>query len=213
MIGLVTWAGYFESLPAFETTRAADLSWPVMMTVPIPNRVSARGPRKGLHHPMPTDACPACGGRDFSLAFDAADHHYGISGTWKIIRCRACGLLRLDPIPTEDELNSFYREDYYSFQPVNSPTGSIRQGLVSAIYPPIGAPEFARPGSMLDIGCGSGEVLAQLLQLGWTAVGVEPSAIACEEGRRNGLDIRNGSLIDAAFPNGELRLCAFIPFV
>ena len=212
-MGSVPWAGYFKSLPAFEATRG---SGPVMAghddgADPTPGVGQGTKETVCIIQCLLT-ACPACGGRDFSLAFDAADPAPGSR-----VRGRssaAGGAVSCDWIPFRPRMNSLVLPGgYYSFQPVNSPTGSIRQGLVSAIYPPIGAPEFARPGSMLDIGCGSGEVLAPLLELGSTAMGVEPGAIACEEGRRNGLDIRNRWLIDGAFPDVKLRLCAFIPFV
>lgn len=52
---------------------------------------------------------------------------------------------------------------------------------------------------LLDVGCGSGDFLSRMSARGWRVVGVEPDPKAAETARRNGLDVRNGMLADAAF--------------
>lgn len=147
--------------------------------------------------------CPACGGTAFEHAFRTADRHYGIDGTWNIDKCVACNLLFLNPMPSQDELDAFYPDGYYAALPGPAPGNSLRSRLVRRLYPPVGDPAFLKPGRMLDVGSGSGDALTRFRALGWEAIGVEPNRAACEAGRDRGLDIRQGSVIDAGFPDGH----------
>ena len=52
---------------------------------------------------------------------------------------------------------------------------------------------------LLDVGCGSGAFLSGMRERGWTVVGVEPDPVAAAAARRNGIDVRDGMLADAAF--------------
>lgn len=52
---------------------------------------------------------------------------------------------------------------------------------------------------VLDIGCGDGEALAILRELGWQVVGLETDPAAAEAARRRGLEVQQGLLADAPF--------------
>ena len=54
---------------------------------------------------------------------------------------------------------------------------------------------------LLDVGCGSGELLRRMEERGWAVTGVEPDPVAAEGARANGLDVRDGMLADAEFPD------------
>ena len=54
---------------------------------------------------------------------------------------------------------------------------------------------------LLDVGCGSGEFLLRMRERGWDVLGVEPDPVAAAAARRGGLDVRDGMLDDAAFPD------------
>ena len=146
-----------------------------------------------------------CRGRSEAWA-DVPDRHYGNTGTWHIERCCDCRALFLDPMPSEEELGSFYPAEYYADQPAAPPRRSTgwRQRLRSVVLP-IGTkePAFERAGSMLDVGCGTGWMLDRYAQMGWTAEGVEYSESACEVGRAAGRTIHSGSLIQAKFADEQ----------
>lgn len=65
-------------------------------------------------------------------------------------------------------------------------------------------------GSLLDIGCGRGLLLADARARGWTAMGVEPVPGAAEEGvAERGLDIRVGTLESVALPPASFDAAVF----
>ena len=68
--------------------------------------------------------------------------------------------------------------------------------------PRLNFPEYTEAGRVLDIGCGTGNYLRILRNLGWEVYGVEPSEKAVNAGRKEyGLDIRAGTLLDHRFPD------------
>lgn len=120
------------------------------------------------------------------------------------MQCSGCGLVHLDPIPTERELSFFYADDYYAYQPEKK-AGWFKQLARKMLYLKIKThnPQFQHPGQFLDIGCGSGDYLHLMRAKGWGVHGVEPSAIGSAEGCRAGFDIFNGTLLEANFPSNS----------
>jgi SAM-dependent methyltransferase len=56
----------------------------------------------------------------------------------------------------------------------------------------------ARPGRLLDLGCGSGKFLRDMRELGWDVAGVDPDPkVASYLRHQYGLDVHQGSLEDA----------------
>ena len=56
-------------------------------------------------------------------------------------------------------------------------------------------------GRLLDVGCGSGEWLASMRELGWVVQGVDFDENAVNVARQNGLEVHCGSLEQQNFPN------------
>jgi SAM-dependent methyltransferase len=107
---------------------------------------------------------------------------YGRVG--RLVRCQECSLVRQDvPIdaPYEEAEDPEYLVEEQGLRE------TFRRNLIEIgrHRPP--------PGRLLDVGCGPGLLLGEAGALGWTAVGLEPSAWAVAEGRRRGLDVRHGT--------------------
>jgi SAM-dependent methyltransferase len=151
--------------------------------------------------------CAACGG-------DALGKHLGVRGdagaeglipTTKefgtalgdIVRCGSCGHMQLDRFPTESELKAAYSDaasDDYVLEEAGQ-RESFRRVLERV-------ERFADRGSLLDVGCWVGFLLAEARERGWReCVGIEPSAFASEFARtRFGLDVRTEELLSAELP-------------
>lgn len=147
--------------------------------------------------------CYNCHSTNLVNHANVPDRHYGIKGEFNLSKCAQCGLVFMNPMPTEEELKSFYPEEsYYSYH-VDiyrqiSPLKNwlIRLTCLDTIPKDV---SFSSPGTVLDIGCGNGWNLYQYKQQGWKVAGVEPSKIAAEIGNQAGLNIYNGDLLSAGF--------------
>lgn len=59
--------------------------------------------------------------------------------------------------------------------------------------------DVIRNGSLLEVGCGSGDTLVFLATLGWKTVGIDVDPVAVEVARKRGLDVRVGSIMAHRF--------------
>jgi 2-polyprenyl-3-methyl-5-hydroxy-6-metoxy-1,4-benzoquinol methylase len=119
------------------------------------------------------------------------------------VLCLHCGLLRTAPRLTEgayiDFYTNYYRaiyerighnpDDYYTFQ---FSRGMERFAyILRHVQPP------RNGASVLEIGCGGGWNLQPFHQAGWHAAGWDFDRDYLKEGKRRGLDLREGSMDDA----------------
>lgn len=58
-------------------------------------------------------------------------------------------------------------------------------------------------GRLLDLGCGSGELLGRMQSLGWQAEGIDVDPVAAEAARRKGFKVSTGSLSEQKFPDSS----------
>ncbi len=129
----------------------------------------------------------------------------------RIIKDKTYGYFRIDPLPSEQELDYFYKKRYYMLIKKGGRAPEIRKTLrggeiakkeamwlAATLYQEI---EFTlrsllagRPGNLLDIGCGRGEFMQFMMNSGWNTTGIEPSEHACAYAGRNKLTIYKGTL-------------------
>jgi SAM-dependent methyltransferase len=151
------------------------------------------------------EECHLCGSKDLiNLHTNAIDRHYRIAGDYTISKCSSCTLVFLNPMPDDSILVHLYPEDFYAYQDFEQKPSWLKQLILKILLPSFETrdPTFSKPGKVLDIGCGSGEFLAKMRDLGWETNGVEVSSAAAKLGNeRFGLDIFTGSLLESSFPD------------
>jgi SAM-dependent methyltransferase len=133
-------------------------------------------------------ACNLCGADEATLLYRQQDcRFFSDPREWSVVRCRKCGLTYLNPRPTPASIWQHYPPEYYEHREVSELAERYEvQASVVARY---------GPGRLLDIGCANGDWIALLARRGWQVSGIEPSPNGQNP---HGLDIRRGSLPDAA---------------
>lgn len=93
---------------------------------------------------------------------------------YSYIRCKYCGLVYLKPQPSPKELKDFYNLIYQVDFKRNKKTMSQKS---RRFLKEIG--RFAKPGSLLELGCSYGFFLKKAKENGWKVKGLEWSGEAC----------------------------------
>jgi SAM-dependent methyltransferase len=142
--------------------------------------------------------CLACAGE---LAHDPTvvtrDRMYGIPGSWAVHECLRCGSGTTLPLAREEDLAAFYPSDYAPFALPRGPVADARTRMQRARdrrFPLVTLDPMGTPGTLLDVGCGSGELAASWLARGWSVLGIEPSPQAAAVARAHGAAIVGDTL-------------------
>jgi hypothetical protein len=113
----------------------------------------------GVH--TETLAWPACGRREWRFSYQRLG--------WGFVRCENCGPMRLNPVPTEEELARYYasraRTGNYELQRA----GERNVGLIQVLN--FAARCEASGGRLFDVGCFDGGLLDLAADFGWDGWG------------------------------------------
>ena len=153
-------------------------------------------------------ACDFCGSSEATELFQGPDRLLGLPGTFSVVRCQTCGLIRQDPRPTAATMEYYYPPAYepYSIaiddEPSRIARWSRRHGMNKrrrAIERLVGT------GRLLDVGCATGNFLNEMARTErWHVEGVEPNVTAAAYGcDRFGLLIHEGNLEKVALPDAS----------
>ena len=172
----------------------------------------------------PNPECELCGSKGMLLYQNLTDRLFGTAGQWNLRRCpnSRCGLVWLDPMPLPEEIGKAYQTYYTHEDGGGSASGravkaspiwrAMRQFYlqlerltsiprererVTGMYL-----EETPPGKLLEVGCGSGQRLAELRKRGWQVEGQEVDPRAAEFARtRYGVQVHQGELEKLALPD------------
>lgn len=147
------------------------------------------------------ERCPGCGGG----ALRPLPLRYEFRGVFPLVECRACGLCFLATQPAGESLASLYSSEYFErdFRCGRSDVAYADEAAFRAENDGLLA-DFATlraPGRLLEVGAAGGWLLKHAAERGWQARGVELSAAAASRARSLGLDVHQGDLASARFPD------------
>ncbi len=137
--------------------------------------------------------CPSCGSKNISTLFETQDF-FLTNEIFTLLHCEDCKLNYTNPIPSN--LDKYYETtEYLSHDTKNN-------GIVGKVYNYLRSwnlkhkykivTKYIKKGKLLDIGCGTGELLYHFKSNGWAVKGVEPSNKARELAINNyKLDVLN----------------------
>ena len=170
--------------------------------------------------------CSFCGDQGNPLYSGMIDWLFGVPGEWAMRACPRCDVIWLDPQPCKEDIPGLYqryithgappeRTWFGRMQadvsrcvlsragyPVDPATGLLPHLLahlpaakrdailsVSTLPPAAGA-------TLLDVGCGNGDFITRMRDMGWKVFGVDPDPAAVAFGRSQGLNIFTGMIED-----------------
>ena len=147
------------------------------------------------------DACPICGGPPADPCAIRTPDRQGVApGSFCVAVCAECGAGWTLPRAAEEELAAYYPAEYQAYV--------LQQGLLGRVQrlgqrvvldralatTPLRVLRSVPPGTVLDVGCGRGDVAHALGRNGWRPIGIDPSAAACAAAASRGVDARVGTL-------------------
>lgn len=161
--------------------------------------------------------CPVCKSKNDKVLYSDLDkvykvHLFNVHQKLAVKKCLFCKATFTDPQLKYDELKSYYSEDYGAFKIKKTDRGFLsrfqsfikkktlerlfgygekkwwRFFFYSLKIPLAHYPSKVLDGKVLDIGCGSGNFLFNLKELGWNVYGVDPSPIAVALAKSRGLE-------------------------
>ena len=147
--------------------------------------------------------CNLCGGEARVL----------VAGSPTILRCLACGLLSLETFPPRAERHAAYQGSYYQEETGLRFLGAIERvlGLLKKIRLRSILRWHPGPGSVLDVGCGRGDLLELFQARGWRAVGTQVSRTAADAARSlRGVEVLLGELPDLGLERGSFDVVTFL---
>jgi 2-polyprenyl-3-methyl-5-hydroxy-6-metoxy-1,4-benzoquinol methylase len=161
--------------------------------------------------------CRVCNNESGNTRYTVSERMYGMGDEFEYFRCAECGCQQIVQVPAN--LDKYYPENYYSFSV--EPLSGLRQKvtrlrnesyfrriprsipgrLVGSMLPnpKLAAVARAHPernARILDVGCGSGELLLELRNVGFTNLfGIEPY-LPSNAPQADGVSVRKLSVDD-----------------
>ena len=119
--------------------------------------------------------CNFCGQDNWQLVSEGRDLLLDRPGHFRLVRCQQCGLIYQNPQATREELGKFYPDDYLLYE-----TNGAQATQVEALSQQheLGRRcarvmrHWPNPGTVLDVGCATGNFLVAMRERGWQTVGV-----------------------------------------
>ena len=141
--------------------------------------------------------CNFCHADDFDVRIaHGQDRRHNLPGDFRLVKCRQCDLVDLNPRPTAEALSAYYPEDYAPYVQrglFGALTRWLRRREASALRRSLSA-----GAEVLEVGSAAGDLMVPLRDVGFRVTGVELSEHAAATARaRHQLNVHTGTLADA----------------
>lgn len=133
-------------------------------------------------------SCYICGSNNLKKLAGYYDRH-------ELVKCKACGFVFMENIPSEEELSSYYSEYTYLTKGFLSPLTIKSFNLILDEFE-----SYRKNGNILDVGCGRGSFLVEAKKRGWEVYGTEYSDTAIQLCSKNGIKMTSGRLSANSLP-------------
>lgn len=143
---------------------------------------------------LETTKCQICENESFNIQYPDVKNRLNVSETFTIVQCSKCGFMFLNPRPDQKTIIKYY--DLEEYHPHNVSEESMFDRIYSKVRKiNINAKRklinklFDNSGSLLDIGCGTGEFLQHMQENDWNVQGMETAEGARDMAAENGIKI------------------------
>lgn len=145
----------------------------------------------------------ACGARDYRSILDGVYNRVGYSGyRFGVLKCRACGLARTDPVP---DVEQYAKEAYADEKPFAQGTTDVWSESIAGHIA-----QLSRPGRLLDVGTHSGNLHPPLVRRGYDVVGIDIDPDALEVARSAGRNVIQTDIFGAGFAGDSFDVVTMI---
>jgi len=164
--------------------------------------------------------CLLCRSNDWQWLVTGFDRMQATDADHEYYRCSGCGLVSLQTPAAGDGIDNLYPPDYPPHEPsadgirksrvtrlairhYYSPDSAKRSQLLRSIFKLLSSRilrDVCEPRGrcrLLDLGCGSGNLMARHQALGWEVFGIDNDARACAACRSRSLPVHEGTIFDA----------------
>jgi SAM-dependent methyltransferase len=160
--------------------------------------------------------CAYCQTPGGTLVFSGRDRFHDIGGSFSVVRCTRCGLMRTNPRPTPRSIGAFYPDAYGPYvETAKEATPGLKTLLRRFSDPLDTAIPAVSKGRLLEIGAASGSYLLQMQRLGWAVTGIELDAASAKRAaQRTGARVLQQDLASVTFDEREPfdLICAWMVF-
>jgi len=156
---------------------------------------------------MKSHPCLVCDGSDYQRYLTEV---YSLNErSFDLIRCRSCGMVRIEPPPETEEVRALYNAAYFN----QDFSCGVRKGtyleseamrveeyreILNLIRP------YRPAGKLLEVGCAAGSFLNYARRSGYEVAGVDVSEWAARTAAEQfGLQVRVGRLFEAGYPEAS----------
>ena len=145
--------------------------------------------------------CPICGPAEAAALF--------VKKHRKFYQCNGCGLRLQWPLPTEEELQQYYDNEFSKgmYRTFTEATVMKERTAAHRLRKVL---RWAKPtGRWLDVGCANGVFVSTAASVGAEASGIELSSVAVEQARRQGLSVKQARIEDLSMADRYDCITAF----